>query len=375
MTELLRRTWLWPDHYYWQTSMLAAQGTQRAVCRIVAVVTLAFGATPVALMTSPRGTAGLRNDLIAAGIGVVCLVIALSWLRSRWPTGRESRTYVVISSLCIALASLIQSEPLAGMLGCTVFAVLAAYIAFFHSGRLLIFNTTVALITSGVIAWRLSTDGDPMLAATAMTIIATVYVLLPLAYHDLVRMLGVAVPNSDIDPLTGLLNRDAFYRATGELFAVRGRMDDHHLVIAAVSLDNLGLLMQTKGQAAGDRATVAIAQALRETTRGDAILARTGDGEFLITDTFSSTDASPLIERVRASIATTPPRLTASIGVVSAPIRVLAGLPPEEVIDELIESAHTQRLEARSAGGNQSRSVVCTAPRALDGGVDPEDPA
>lgn len=372
--EILRRTWQWPDHYYWLTSLLAAQGVQAMVCRTMALITVTFGAIAMMTTLTTVGPVGGRNHSVALGIGVITALLALGWLRGRWPTRRESTAFVVAASLCIAASCLIQSQPLAGMLGCVTFAVLAAYVAFFHSARLLMLNTAVATTTTWVLGWQLIRDGDPVAAVGSIMTIAAVYVLLPLAYHALVRILNVAVPNADIDPLTGLLNRDAFDRETGELFGARGRVDDRYLVIALVSLDNLGLLMEAEGKIAGDRALVSIAQVLRETTRGGAIVAHNTYGEFLITDTFVSTDATPLIERVRGSVAGTPPKLTASIGVVSIALKTLMGMPPQEVTDELIGQAGTLMLDARRAGGNQARCVMRTEPPELGDAADTEDP-
>lgn len=357
--EVLRRWWRRPDHYYWLTAMLAARGAQRLTCRSIALVTVGYGIIALVLMASPSGPTGTRNQLIATGISVTCMLIAVFWLRRRWPTQNESGIFVFISSLCIAASCLIAANPLAGMLGCTAFAALAGYIAFFHSGRFMVLNTTVASATTITLAVRVSMAGDTVMAVCGLATVGVVYALVPFGCHALINVINVDVPNAEIDPLTGLLNRTAFYRAAGELMSVRGRQDDRYLVIVLVSLDNFGLLTQASGPSAGDRARVAIAQALRETTRGDAIVAHSSDTEFLIADTFPSTDPTPLIERVRGAVATTPPRLTASIGVVSTKLSVLADLPPEDVLDELIELAATSMTESRRAGGNQARYVVC----------------
>jgi diguanylate cyclase (GGDEF)-like protein len=180
-----------------------------------------------------------------------------------------------------------------------------------------------------------------------------------------VHLLGIDVLNTEIDSLTGLLNRDAFYRTTGEFVAARARIDDCYLVIVLVSLDNFTLLTGTDGKVSGDRARVAVAQTLRETTRSNAIVAHIGEAEFLIADTFATTDASPLVERVRGAIATTPPRLTASIGVVATPMRGLADCPPHELMDELVTIAEGAMGEARRSGGNMAHTVVCGTPTVL----------
>ena len=339
----------------------------------MAVATLGFGLVPVVMIASPSGPQGVRNESIALGVGIVCLVMAVLWLRRSWPSKTRSAIFVILASLCIGVSCLVQTDPIAGLLGCTAFAALAGYIAFFHSARLLLFNAVVALATTTVLAVREAHLGDGVLAGCAAVLVAVIYVLVPFACHALVQMLQVGVPHYQIDPLTGLLNRDAFYRMTAELVSARGRVDDRYLVIVLLALDNFTLLTGTDGQVAGDRARVAVAQTLRENTRGDAIVAHSGKAEYLIADTFSSTDATPLVERVRGAVSTTPPRLTASIGVVCTPLRALSDLPPHDVLDKLIDIAETAMSEARRAGGNQARYIECAAPTLDDCGSETDE--
>ncbi len=101
-----------------------------------------------------------------------------------------------------------------------------------------------------------------------------------------------------------------------------------------------------------------VGQALRETVRHNAIVAHISDDDFLVADTFTTADASPLVERIRGAITVTPQRLTASIGVVCTPLAPLAAEPPDEVVDKLIAIATTAIEQARMAGGNQVRYVL-----------------
>jgi diguanylate cyclase (GGDEF)-like protein len=370
--DALRRAAHWPDHYYWLTAMLAARDFQRTVSRMVAAVLLLSAAISVVATLSPTGPVGVASRVLSYGIGVVCVMLATIWLRNRWPSRNESLASVIVLSICVAVSCLNQSQPLSGVLGCTVFALVAGYAVLFHSARLLWLIAGLALLVGAVLCLRIALAGNLALAACAMAIVVTVNLLSPLSSYALVRMFGVAKPNSEIDALTGLFNRDAYYRATAELLSIRGRLDDRYLVIVLISLDNFGLLVETNGYAAGDAAVVRVAQALRETTRGNAIVAHSIDGEFLITDTFPSTNATALIERVRGSVALTPPRLTASIGVVCTPLRELAGHPPDAVLDELLTRARTAMTEARRAGGNQARFIESPRLAALEDQPDSE---
>ena len=73
-----------------------------------------------------------------------------------------------------------------------------------------------------------------------------------------------------------------------------------------------------------------------------------------------------LAERIRGTISTAPYRLTASIGVVSTPLRPLADLPPLDVCRELITLATAAMDEARQSGGNQARHLLSPSLKVLD---------
>lgn len=359
MLKAARRGWRQPDHFHWLTALLARRGAQSTTCRVIAATVVGFGALPVAMIWSPAGPAGHRDQLIAVIVAVCCLAMALAWLRRSWPTRVQSGLFVVTATLCIAAGCLIQANPLAGIAGSAAFAVLAGYIAVFHTARYRVFTMSVALATAAVLAMRLASGGDAVLGVCALGLVAVVTAAVAFACRALVLLLGIDVISPDIDPLTGLLNRQAFDRMTGTLVASRSRDDDRYLAVAVVNLDNFGLLCDSHGSVAGDRARVAVGQTLRETTRHNAVVAHVQKEEFLIADTFTSTDPAPWIERVRSAIATTPPRLSASIGVVSTPLRGLVHCPPQDVLDELVTIATAAMYDARRSGGNQVRHVPC----------------
>jgi diguanylate cyclase (GGDEF)-like protein len=366
MVKSVRRWWQQPDHYYWLTAFLATRGAQGVTCRVVAVSTFGIGVIAFAMLWSPSGAQGAAAQLLVCAIALACTVMALLWLRRQWPTRGWSGAYVLTTSLCIATVCLIQANPVAGLFGTTAFAALAGYIAFFHTARFLLFNLLVTIAAATALALQVGDQGDAVWAACALAFVTVTNLSVPFACQAVIHLLGIDVLNTEIDPLTGLLNREAFYRTTGEFVAARARVDDCYLVIVLISLDNFTLLLGTDGRVAGDRARVAVAQTLRETTRSNAIVAHIGDAEYLIADTFSTTDSSPLVERVRGAIATTPPRLTASIGVVSTPMRGLADCPPHELMDELVVIAEGAMSDARRAGGNMSRTVLCATPTVLN---------
>ena len=353
------------DHYYWLTSYLAARELQTGTCRLMAAMILGLGVIPSAMMASSVGPNGLRNQLLAGVLTGCAVMMSALWLRRCWPTRTQSQLCVVVGTVCVAVACLIQPHPVVGLLGSTVFAALSAFIVFFHSVRLLAFTATVGILTLGVLALRVAAR-DAVLAVCAVVLVALVTVFVVFACRTVIGLIVDTDIVHEIEPLTGLLTRDAFCDRVALLISARSRGDDRYLVMLVVNLDSFSLLTAITGVVGGNRARVAISQRLRETVRGDTILAHAPDAEFLIAELFSTPDPAVLAERIRGTISTAPYRLTASIGAVSTPLHPLADLPPRDVCQELLTLATTAMNQARQAGGNQARHLLSPALSVLD---------
>jgi diguanylate cyclase (GGDEF)-like protein len=366
MTSAAREWWHQPDHYYWLTALLAARGARHGICRVVAGTLVGFALVILVSLATPAGPTGTVGRVVAVVIAVSLLAMAVGWWREGWPSQRQSAGFVIVAGACISASCLIQNDPFNGMFGAVAFAVLAGYIAFFHTPRMMAFSFAVAVLTSAFLAVRLALDGDVALAISTLIFLIVIFIATPSTCNALVHMLGIDVLNTEIDPLTGLYNRDAFERAAAAYISSRNRDDDRFFVLVVVDLDNFALLTQTKGRQAGERARVAAAQTLRETTRQNAVIAHLPETEFLIADSFPTTDSSALVERVRGAIRTTPPRTSASIGVVSTPMQALVERPPDLILDELLEIARHAVTVARRAGGNQAHHIKCPPLRALE---------
>jgi len=342
---------------------------QKSACRVVAAIVLCLGAIPPTLMASSAGPQGLPNQALAVSVAICCLVMGALWLRQRWPTRTQSQLCVMAGTVCIAAASLIAADPVLGLLGSTTFVVVSAFTVVFHGGGLLAFTWSIGAATLGVLAVRLVAI-DPALAACSVVLVALINVFVAFAARLVLRLLDTDIPHGDIEPLSGLLNRDAFYDRVATLIGARSRGEDRHLVVIVVNLDGFSLLTAMTGKAGTNSARVAIGQHLRETVRRDAIVAHVGEAEFLIAEPFTTPDPAALAERVRGCIITAPFRLTASIGVVSTALRPLANHPPPDVLDELLTLATSAMYEARRAGGNQYRLLLAPPLTVLD---DPHD--
>ena len=363
MIRTLRQWWHQPDHYYWITAILAARGAQAATSRVVMILVVVLGVLPVMMLWSPAGPQHIVARILAVVAALCALLVAAAWIRPRWPTKNYSVACAVLLTVCVALTSLTRTNPVSALATGTTFAAVGAYIAFFHTARYLFGMFVVAAGTVVYSAVSVGVGGDIAWAVRLLLAVSVAIVAVSAVTHSFVHLLGVDDQPTDIEPVTGLLNQDAFYEAVGGFIASRSRMDDRYLVIIVISLDNFTLFNDA---AHAERARVTVGQALRETTRRDAIVAHVTDSEFVVADSFVSTDSSALVERVRSALKSTPLRMTASIGIVSTPMRELASCPPYELLDELVALATTAMHDARQAGGNQASYVQCARPTALD---------
>lgn len=299
------------------------------------------------------GVAWIAVSVIAVG----SLALAAMWLRDSWPTRLQSLLSVVAVSLGVGVSSLILDNPVVGFLGTAAFVVLTVFVVCFHAARLLTLTWAIAAVVLAILFVRLMAS-DLVVAICALTIVVLLNVFVAVSCRAVIKLLQPNAHHGDIEQLTGLLHRGAFYSSVATLLASRSRSDDKYLVVVAVNIDSFSLLLGLSGSGGGNRARVTVGQALRETVRHNAIVAHVADDDFLIADTFTTADASPLVERIRGSIAATPQRLTASIGVVVTPLPPLAAEPPDEVLDKLIGIAKQAIEQARITGGNQVRYVL-----------------
>jgi diguanylate cyclase (GGDEF)-like protein len=357
MLKTARRWLRSEDHYYWITSYLAARGLQRATCRLVAANLLGLSVVPLILMLSELGPTGARNRWLAVAVSVCCVVMGSLWLRSSWPTRLQSQLCVVIGSLCIAVSCLIEANPGLGLVGASTFVVVSSFTALFHDGRLLAYAWIVAAATFVALAVKFG-GVEPAVTVCGIALFVLINLFVVFVCRNLVRFANTQVHYSELEPLTGLLSREAFFDRVATMVAARDRDDDRYLAIVVVSLDSFSLLTAMHGTAGGNEARVAVGHRLGETLRRDALLAHVGESEYLVADTFTSADAKVLTDRLQHSVRTAPYRLTASIGVVATPIAPLVGHPPHDVIEELITIATSNMYVARTQGGQRTRATA-----------------
>ncbi len=156
------------------------------------------------------------------------------------------------------------------------------------------------------------------------------------------------------DPLTGLLNRRAFFERAGDIFAA---LDQISRPVAAmmIDLDHFKTINDKSGHAAGDAVIQMVSKAIAKTANTSAgshetLVARFGGEEFVVLVVgMDPSDLERLAERIRETcrelvywLGRTPLTVTASIG--------LAVRANDESIDVMLQAADAALYEAKRAG-------------------------
>ena len=178
------------------------------------------------------------------------------------------------------------------------------------------------------------------------------------ANRRLAELLGDAERLARTDALTGLANARAFIERLRQEVA-RAQREGTPLCLGYVDVDNLKVINDAYGHAAGDELLREVAQAIRQSVRASDVAARLGGDEFAVLFVGMRQDAAEaaagrLLERLRRLDDLHPGRkLGASIGV------AMYGAPPETA-EEMIRAADAAMYDAKQRG--KGRVVLWEGP-------------
>ncbi|MFI5382056.1 MAG: GGDEF domain-containing protein [Tepidisphaerales bacterium] len=344
------RWWRLPDQFDWLTGYLRARGLALPTKVLMALVS-------AALILMGAATPTMRMPLVFSVIfGIVAVAIGLSyavlWLRG-WPTKTQSLAMARLGGVLIAAGCVLQPFPMIALMGCTGMAVIGGYTAFFHNSKAIAFNVVLAIAAGALCAARVVSADGWVVATSGLWLVIELNLAVPLAIQTVVRTLGADVVRSDQDPLTGVLNRRAFYERATTLLTSPG--DDLHLIVVMIDLGKFKKHKEVYGHLAGDQALTAVGWVLRKTSTSSAIIGRFGGEEFIVIDAVPAEIAEQLPAQLCVAIAALPHPVTASVG--AAVVRWGSG----SAMEDLIRSADSAMYAAKRAGGNQSR--ICRPAR------------
>lgn len=154
------------------------------------------------------------------------------------------------------------------------------------------------------------------------------------------------------DALTGLANRREAYRAITELERRNFELAGRYAVLIG-DLDGFKAINDNFGHSFGDQVLRDVAQALRDNTRSDDIVARWGGEEFLIL--LPNTDVqggSVLAEKLRVKVAALTHKYPEDVSI-SISFGVAEGDPRGATHGQLLTEADARMYRAKHGGRNQ----------------------
>lgn len=157
------------------------------------------------------------------------------------------------------------------------------------------------------------------------------------------------------DRTTGLTNSRGFYPLV-TLAVATCRRGARPLTLAYIDIDNFKCVNDHFGHQRGDALLIEVAHILKSSLRASDVVARLGGDEFAVClPETSSSQAAPLLERIRAKLATVMPdsecKVSASIGAVCWKV------PPDNVETMLI-AADQVMYQVKGQGKNRVELVL-----------------
>lgn len=344
-----------PDQYEGVSAYLKGRGLQTTWQRATFAFTVSQATLPLLMLHTPAGPTHAPFRAASVVISILGFAGAALWLL-HWPTRRQSIGFSLGGTAAIAVTCLGLANPYAGLMGCSTFAILGGFTAYFHTAHYVLANFAVAVACAAALAHRLiAATGDIALASASLITVLALNVGVPFGIRSLVHTLRTDLQASDRDALTGLHNRRSFYDAVHELLTLQGRSPGRYLVIAVIDLDDFKKINDTRGHAVGDQALVAVGAALQQSCAPSAVIGRIGGEEFVIVDTDTTPNPVRMAERLRRAIAEVPFPITASIGTSGVALDIAPPVGDARLIDDLISTSDAAMYEAKRAGGNQVR--------------------
>lgn len=350
---LIRMWWHQDDHYDWIIAFLREHKLIPALRFILVGGNVSLVAVFVALTASNDGLQSRTATVIAYVTAACGIAVLLIWLVGV-PSKLGSICYAAISAASLAIASLLQTNPLVGFIIAAALTTTTGYTGYLHTPRVMLANLVFAVAVAAVATVRLGVAGHWILALGALWVVAVVNIGGPLSAQVVVHTFGIDLLRADRDPLTGLLNRRGFNNAVRQLFTAH-RGENNYLAVIMIDLDRFKLLNDTHGHAVGDQALVAVAAALQTHTAARAVIARAGGEEFLVAEIAPVPEPVALAEALREAIAAGPYSTTASVGTASISLRQVDKDSVESVTAHLASAADLAMYQAKRAGGNQIR--------------------
>ncbi|MBT0566541.1 GGDEF domain-containing protein [Williamsia sp. CHRR-6] len=349
--------WNRKDQFEWFSSYLSDRQLVEPTRILLGITCGTASLVPWVILLDAGGPENVLQRYAALASGVIGVGMTVMWLLLPWPSATRSRSWVVVADLSILLGCLAQIHHVGAVAGCAVFGLVSGYIAFFHGARMLAVHIGFSLVVACLLSVLLMRADTASLSTVVIGIIqaAAVGIAIPVATQFMLEVLASDAAASEMDTLTGVLNRRGLERALERLTAM-DRQNSHGLAVMVADLDNFKEINDHYGHRYGDRVLAEIAARLRVAVGVGGVVARIGGDEFVIADSLRFNDPVRLANTVLLTISTvSDPPVTASVGVVhfTGVIPTNKSLMSTVLFTDLADAA---MYEAKRAGGNTVRT-------------------
>ncbi len=203
--------------------------------------------------------------------------------------------------------------------------------------------------------WFAGEDGKPARAHGVVRVVTE--------RHEMERRLALG---SEIDPLTGVLNRAQLAEHV-QRFLAHAERSRKPFAVLLVALENLFALNRTYGYDAGDEVIAALAKRLRENLRTCDIVARHAGNKFALVLDACDTEQTLSVARRLLDLVQRRPFET-SAGVIPATVRIGGVIGPREGRAPYVLFQHAEEALDVARQRNSGRFVAYTASLAREDG-------
>ncbi|SCC65738.1 diguanylate cyclase (GGDEF) domain-containing protein [Rhodococcus qingshengii] len=363
----LTREWLiLPDQYDRFTRYLRDNGLTTATRLLLGIIVIGLGVCALLNRFSPAGPTSTIALFFNTVVVISCFVVGVSW----WvfgPTKRRSFGFVVFCDIAVTISVVGDSSQLARLLTCVIFALVGIYIAYFHNPKLQIAHIAFSLLVIAVAAQPIlfGPDRDPALGVSKVLVVITALVVCAFISQIVLTMLSMDASSSDLDPLTGLLNRRGLDRHVEKVLEGFQRQESAALLVIAIDIDRFKTINDVHGHDVGDRIILRVSQRLSAWAHADAVVARVGGDEFILVQRLSVPAIGPMLNSIGPAMHSNTDEIpsTSSIGIAVRTHKFVAGEDRAAAFTDMQKVADSAMYESKRLGGGRVHTIVTTAGR------------
>ncbi|MBT2267832.1 GGDEF domain-containing protein [Rhodococcus erythropolis] len=363
----LTREWLvLPDQYDRFTRYLRDNGLTTATRLLLGIIVIGLGVCALLNRFSPAGPTSPIALFFNTVVVIMCFLVGVSW----WvfgPTKRRSFGFVVFCDIAVTISVVGDSSQLARLLTCVIFALIGIYIAYFHNPKLQIAHIAFSLCVIAVAAQPIlfGPNRDPALGVSKVLVVITALVVCAFISQIVLTMLSVDASSSDIDPLTGLLNRRGLDRHVEKVLAEFQRQESAALLVIAIDIDRFKTINDVHGHDVGDRIILRVSQRLSAWAHADAVVARVGGDEFILVQRLPVPAIGPMLNSIGPAMHSNADDIpsTSSIGIAVRTHKFVAGEARAAAFTDMQRVADSAMYESKRLGGGRVHTIVTTASR------------